>query len=106
MSRISIQDLEKMTKSKYVCTQKLRLADSNVFHDDCKRVMEFDIFDGFAYCPDFEGHEYYMDFPKTQFIKMAKQMEKNIREYINLDEHEPIKESHILMSYNTLHLNN
>jgi hypothetical protein len=51
MERISIQDLEKMNKTKYICTKKIKLAD-NIFGDNRKRVLEFDIFDGFAYCFD------------------------------------------------------
>lgn len=103
--RISITDLEKMMQTKYVCTQKIKLAD-NILGDTKKHILEFDIFDGFAYCPDYQGKEYYMVFPKKDFIKLSKNIEKTAREYLNLDEHEPLKEEHLLASYNTLFVNN
>ncbi len=102
--RISITDLEKMNQTKYVCTQKLKLSD-NIFGDNKKRVMEFDIFDGFAYCANFEGKEYFMKFPKKEFIKLSKDMEKGIREYLNLSDTDEITETHILQTYNTLYVN-
>ncbi len=102
--RISITDLEKMMQTKYVCTQKIKLAD-NILGDTKKHILEFDIFDGFAYCPDYRGKEYYMVFPKKDFIKLSKNIEKTAREYLNLDEHEPLKEEHLLASYNTLFVN-
>lgn len=102
--RISITDLEKMTQTRYVCTQKIKLAD-NILGDTNKHILEFDIFDGFAYCPDYNGKEYYMIFPKKEFIALSKDMEKNARDYLQLDEHEPLKVEHLLASYNTLYVN-
>lgn len=101
--RISILDLEKMNQTKYVCTQKLKLSD-NLFGDNKKRIIEFDIFDGFAY-GIFEGRELYMKFPRKEFINVAPNMQNEIREYCNLDEKEPITESHILITYSTLYEN-
>ena len=69
------------------------------------RIMEFDIFDGFAYCGDFEGKEYFMKFPRKSFVKQSKEMEKGVRDYLELDEHEPLTETHILISYNSLFQN-
>ena len=70
MKRISIKDLEKMNKTKYLCTKKIKLAD-NVFGDNRKRVLEFDIFDGFAYCfDDKTNKEYYMIYPRKAFIAL------------------------------------
>ena len=103
-TRISIKDLEKMTQTKYVCTQKIKLAD-NVLGDSKKHILEFDIFDGFAYCADYNGKEYYMNFPRKEFVKLSKEMEEKAREYLSLDEHEPLKEEHLLASYNTLYVN-
>lgn len=102
--RISILDLEKMTQTKYVCTQKLKLSD-NLFGDNKKRVMEFDIFDGFAYCGDFEGKEYFMKFPKKEFVKLSKDMDKGVRDFLDIDEHQPLTETNILVAYNTLFVN-
>ena len=100
--RISITDLEKMNQTKYVCTQKLKLTD-NLFGDKKQRIMEFDIFDGFAYCANFENKEYIMTYPRKEFIKLSKDMEQGIREFLNLEDNEVITETHILQTYNTLH---
>lgn len=83
---------------------KIKLAD-DILGDNKKHIMEFDIFDGFAYCADYNGKEYYMTFPKKEFIKLSKDMEKSAREYLSLDEHEPLTEQHLLASYNTLCVN-
>ncbi len=70
-----------------------------------KHILEFDIFDGFAYCADYNGKEYYMLFPKKEFINLSKEMQKTAREFLNLDEHAPLQEEHLLASYNTLYVN-
>ncbi|MBR6517609.1 MAG: hypothetical protein IKT40_12330 [Bacilli bacterium] len=94
-----------MNKTKYICTKKIKLADT-IFGDNRKRVLEFDIFDGFAYCFDEKTKkEYYMTYPRKAFISLSKDMEKSVRDYLELDEHEPIKEVHLLASYNSLHIN-
>ena len=104
MGRISILYLEKMTQTKYVCTQRMKLSD-NIFGDNKKRIMEFDIFDGFAYCANFEGKEYFMKYPKKDFVKISKDMDKGVREFLELDEHQPLTETNILVTYNTLFTN-
>ena len=104
MESISILDLEKMTQTKYVCTQRMKLSD-NIFGDNKKRIMEFHIFDGFAYCPNFEGKEYFMKYPKKDFVKISKEMEKGVREFLELNEHQPLTETDILVTYNTLFTN-
>ena len=104
MERIRILDLENMTQTKYVCTQRMKLSD-NIFGDNKKRIMEFDIFDGFAYCANFEGKEYFMKYPKKDFVKISKEMEKGVRDFLELDEHQPLTETNILVTYNTLFTN-
>jgi hypothetical protein len=93
-----------MTQTKYVCTQRMKLSD-NIFGDNKKRIMEFDIFDGFAYCANFEGKEYFMKYPKKDFVKLSKDMDKGVRDFLELDEHQPLTETNILVTYNTLFTN-
>lgn len=102
--RISIEDLEKMMQTKYVGTHKIKLAD-DVLGDDQKHILEFDIFDGFAYCADYKGKEYYMIFPKKEFVALSKDMTNTAREFLQLDEHAPLKEEDLLACYNTLYIN-
>lgn len=104
MARITIHELEKMTNSKYVCTQKIKLTDP-IFGDDEQHILEFDVFDGLAYCPDYKGKEYWIDFPKKKFISMSKDMEETIRKYVKMDDTTPITEKEIMISYNTVRVN-
>ena len=46
-----------------------------------------------------------MIYPRKEFIKLSKDMENNVREYLELDEHEPLQEVHLLASYNSLYIN-
>ena len=100
MERIDIPTLEKMAQSKYVSTSRLKLSD-NLFGDNKKRIIDFDIFDGFAYGVH-ENKELYMIFPKKSFIKESKEMKNEIREFCELKETDEITEIHILIAYNSL----
>lgn len=104
MERISIEDLEKMTQTKYVCTLKIKLSDE-IFGDTEKHILEFDIFDGFAYCPNHNGKEYFMNYPKKKFVEDSTTMSKEVRDFMELDEHEPITEKASLASYYKLKVN-
>lgn len=85
-----------------ICTTEVVLADAKVFGDNTARKLEFDVWDGFAYCYDYLGKEYKMEYPKKSLINMATEMAKTIREHLSLDEKERIEPVHILMTYNQL----
>lgn len=104
MARITIEDLEHMTQSRFVCTQKIKLSDP-IFGDDAHHVLEFDIFDGFAYCPDYNGKEFYMTFPKTSFMALAKEMKGEIMLHLSLPSGCTIGAKELLATYNTLYVN-
>ena len=104
MTNYSIKDFEKATQSKFVSSQKIKLADP-IFGDNKQHILQFDIFDGFAICPDYNGKTYFMEYPKLEFMKIAKEIEDNAREYLELDEHTPLKEEHVLIAYNRLYIN-
>jgi hypothetical protein len=104
MARLSISDIEKMMQTRYVCTHRIKLCD-DVLGDNKNHIMEFDIFDGFAYCADYKGKEYYMEFPQKAFIKLMKEMEDEVRDYLDLSSTMEINEVHLLSAYNTLSVN-
>lgn len=104
MERISIQELEKMTNAKYICTQKIKMSDE-ILGDEEKHTLEFDVFDGFAYCPNYKGKEYWMNFPKKKFIDCSKDMSKTIREYLDMEDDDEITEKEIMIAYSTLFVN-
>ena len=102
--RISITDLEKMMQTNYIGTHRIKLVDG-ALGDDKAHILEFDVFDGFAYCADYKGKEYFMTFPQEAFIKMVKEMEDDIRDYLTLDKDVKLGPIHMLSTYNTLHVN-
>ena len=104
MERISIPDLEKMMQTKYIGTHRIKLCDG-ILGDTKNHVMEFDIFDGFAYCANYKGQEYYMEFPQKSFIKLMKEMEDEVRDYLDLTSDTEVNEIHLLSAYNTLFVN-
>jgi hypothetical protein len=104
-ARISITDLEKMMQTRYIGTYRVKLND-DVLGDKKNHVLEFDIFDGFAYCADYRGKEYYMMFPQKAFVKLSKEMEDEARDYLNLADGSELSEIHLLTAYNTLYSNN
>ena len=104
MTEYKVEDFEKATQSKFVSKQKIKLADP-IFGDNKKHILEFDLFDGFAICPNYNGKMYFMEYPKLEFMKLAKNIEQNAREYLELDEHTPLTTEHVLMAYNRLSIN-
>ena len=101
MDRISIADLEAMTQTQYVSTQRISLKDP-LLGDNNRHVLVFDIFDGYAYCADYNGDEYDMVFPRLKFVNKSKDMSSEVRKYLNLPENTILTVEHILMAYNTL----
>jgi hypothetical protein len=104
MTEYNVQDFEKATQSKFVSKQKIKLADP-ILGDNDKHILEFDIFDGFAVCPNYKGKMYYMTFPKLEFMKIASNIEKQAKEFLEIDEHTPLKVEDVLVAYNKLSVN-
>lgn len=104
-NRLTIKELELMTQTQYIGTSEVRGIIDDVLGDDKKHNIVFDIFDGFAYCPNYRGNELTMRFPKLALIKEAEGMQKNIRESLNLQETDEITVQHILAVYFQLDVN-
>lgn len=102
MERIDIKDLETMSKSKYVCTSEIGLVDKKVFGDEEEHILTVDVFDGLAYCPDYNGKEYWLSFPKKSFVTSFDEMEKTVRAFHELSDDEEITEVHIMAAYSSL----
>lgn len=85
-----------------ICTSDIVLVNEDVFGDNRARKMEFLIFNGLAYCFDYNGKEYKMQYPKLSLIKVAKEMEEKIRTHLDLDKDHEITPVDILMTYNQL----
>lgn len=101
--RLSIEELEKMTHSDLVCTMTIvvnnDILGKEIFSDKKNHDMTFDVFDGFAYCADCGGKEYYMEYPKLELVGRSKAMQKSIREFMELSEDSEIKVTDVMTSY-------
>ena len=98
MERITIEELENMVHDKFVCTCSIKLSNP-LFGDNKKHELVFDIFDGFAYCPSYNGKEYYAVYPKKKFVESSKVMGKELREFLELEENAPITELNCFEGY-------
>jgi hypothetical protein len=82
---------------KKVCTEKLNV-------EGYKKPIQFDIYDGYAVCPDYRGHRLEMTYPQMKAVKDSKEFSDAIMEYIsgieNVDE---ISVLHILITFATVY---
>lgn len=98
MAKLTIEELEKMTQSKFVCKEKIKLADAE-FGDDKPHIIDILVFDGFAWCEDYKGHSYKMDYPKKSFVNLSKELSDNLRNFLEMEKNATITEEEILIGY-------
>lgn len=67
-----------------------------------KNKMNFEVYDGFAYCPNYRGSEYCLTYPKIEFVNKSVAMQEEIRKYMNLDEKADITVFEILQTFNEM----
>lgn len=94
MERIKKEDLEKMY-GKEIEERTLNILGVG-------KMKGWEIYDGFAYCPDFKGHEYAMKFPKLDFIEDTVEMQKTIRKKLKMNDTDKISAFDILQVFNRL----
>lgn len=76
--------------------------DQEVFGDKQTHTLNFDVWDGYAYCYDYEGKEYEMTYPKKSLINLSPEMTKTIKTNCELGDDDKIEIIHILTTYNVL----
>lgn len=91
-------DLSKIYGKVFVTTEITMVDDA--LGDNEEHTLTFDVWDGFAYCYDYEGHEYCLYFPQRKLISMSTDMQNNIRNYVGLSKETIIDPIHILQTYN------
>ena len=94
MERISQENLE-LLYGKQVAVKDLTIL-------GFKNKLTFEIYDGFAYCPNYYGSEYCMKYPKIEFVNKSDEIQKEIREYMGLDEKADITIYEILQTFNEM----
>ena len=82
---------------KKVCTEKLNV-------EGYRKPIQFDIYDGYAVCPDYRGHRFEMTYPMMKALKDSTEFSDAIMEYVsginNVDE---ISVLHVLITFATLY---
>lgn len=67
------------------------------------KPFTFEIYNGYAYCPDHKGHEYGIEFPCIELIEKSKELQTDIREWVGLDEEAEITVFDIIQTFNVMH---
>ena len=74
-----------------------------------KNQIPFEIYDGYAYCEDYKGHSYAMEYPQLKAIRESEEMATAVINYINeisdkkLESADEISVMHVLIAFNTLY---
>jgi hypothetical protein len=97
MERIKKEDLELMY-GKMIAEKQLTILG---FEDK----LNFEIYDGFAYCPDYKGDEYCMKYPMIEIVNKSTEMQGVIRKYMGLEESDDISVLEILQTFNEMSKN-
>lgn len=93
MERIKREDLEKMY-GKMIDERKLSI-------EGFSQKLNFEIYDGYAYCPDYKGSEYVLIYPKMQFVRNSAEAQDAIREYLGLDKDKELTVLDVIQRFNT-----
>ena len=97
MDRIEQKTLEKLYgKVLHTCNLNIQGFDE---------PMEWEIYDGFGYCPDYKGDEYIMIYPRTQFVNESKETQETIRKELEMKEDDEITIIDIISTFNELFKN-
>jgi hypothetical protein len=68
-----------------------------------KKAINFEIYDGYAYCPDYKGHEYGIEYPRIELIEKSKELQGDIREWVGLKEDAEITVFDIIQTFNVMY---
>ena len=82
---------------KKVCTEKLNV-------EGYKKPIQFDIYDGYAVCPDYRGHRLEMTYPQMKAVKDSKEFSEAIMEYVSwINSVGEISVLHVLITFATVY---
>lgn len=68
-----------------------------------KKPITFEIYDGYAYCPSYKGHEYGIEYPRIELIEKSNELQSDIREWVGLDEKAEITVFDIIQTFNVMY---
>ena len=70
-----------------------------------KNKLVFEVYDGCAYCPNYRGSDYLMEFPKVEFVNKSNETQDEIKRYLDLKDDDDITIYEILQSFNEMSRN-
>lgn len=82
--------------------QEMKFVDTEsekIFGDNKEHILHFDLYDGFGYCADYEGEEYYLTYPTLDFVNKCPDVEQSIKEFCALKDEDEITVFDIVKSY-------
>lgn len=94
MDRIKTTELEKLY-GKVVDKRDLSI-------EGFRKKMSFELYDGFGYCADFNGHEYILKYPKMAFVRCSVEAQDAIRELLGYDKDKELTILDVLQRFNRL----
>lgn len=104
MAKIERATLEKLYGN-IICTQEISIIDEEKFNDKKTHNLIFDVYDGIAYCENYKGKEYILEYPKKSFVKdMNKTLLQEVKKYNNLNEEDDITVSDIMAAFGVLNV--
>ena len=71
-----------------------------------KDKFHFEIYDGFAYCPNYHGSDYALIYPKIEFADKSDEIKAAVRKFMNIPDDEPISVYDLMQTFNELIVNN
>ena len=82
-----LEALKRATRDKCFGLAKILYTNKDVFGDEDEHELYFFIFDGFGYCPNYEGKVYMIkDLPRLQYFKDHKEEADDILTEFNIKE--------------------
>lgn len=102
-SKLSIMETNINNVYEKMYGKKFKTIDLNL--EGYEEPVPFDIYDGFAVCEDYKGHQLVMEYPQMKAIKESKEFSKAIIDYVGKDLTESaITPLHSLMTFNKFYV--
>jgi hypothetical protein len=101
--KLSIEELERMSQSKYIGTFELRDFVDKKLGDEKKHKIIVDVCDGMAVCHDYKGKELLLTYPKLDFVNKTDLADK-IRTSLGYDENQKLTIVDVMVTCFTLNV--
>ena len=101
--KLSIEELERMSQSKYIGTFELGDFVDKKLGDEKKHKIIVDVCDGMAVCHDYKGKELLLTFPKLEFVNKTDLADK-IRTSLGYEENHKLEIIDVMVTCFTLNV--